>query len=113
MTKKQLGVAISRFRRENPEYSTWEGAHDQCFVASERFQNMLVDLKLIDFKNFESEFDVMQVSFWGKDHLPLPEEYKEHWVFRWRDIVVDWTARQFDPSAKWPEIRYTLWSPNE
>lgn len=76
--------------------ATPEGAHDQCVSESARFRLALIEVGI--FAEIVSGFRV--VTF--LDGIEVITN--GHVAVRVGDVVYDWTARQFDPDAKFPAI---------
>jgi hypothetical protein len=84
--------AIAKFAAEHSEYSTKDGAYDNCCKASGEFCSLL---RKMGVKNaFVDELSVVN----GVSH-------KAVFVGSLRKAIwIDWTARQFNPNAAFPEI---------
>jgi hypothetical protein len=89
--------AVGEFRRLYPGYSTQEGARMMCTRASAEFIDLLLARGVIG-----GGWEVMEYAV--IDGL-------SHWVARIGFVLVDWTARQFDPGADWPVmiVDFTCW----
>jgi hypothetical protein len=103
---KELIPAVLRFCQEFRLYGSSIGAENMCFEASVQFQEMLFEMDLISEEGRDKDWDVVKV--WElPDGTILPFSFKCHWVFRYRDVMIDWTARQFDETLAFPEVYRT------
>lgn len=82
-----------------------------CFYASVEFQELLFEMGLISEEGRERSWDVVKV--WElADGESLPEDCLSHWVFRYHDVFIDWTAKQFHSTMSFPEVfRTEEWEP--
>lgn len=81
---KQLSDAIETFKAQNLQWSTQSGALNQCHSASVRF------IAHLGLEGIRAEL--------------LSINQGEHVVVIVDGVMVDWTARQFDPDDDFPKI---------
>lgn len=103
---KELVPAVLRFSLENPQYGSFKGAFGMCFYASVDFQEILFAMGLISEEGRGRSWDVVKV--WElADGEGLSPECTFHWVFKYHDVLIDWSARQFSASYSFPEVYRT------
>lgn len=86
---------LDEFARLHPEYATQEGAKDCCVRASDGFISLLIARGFLEEKCPRWEWEVMEVDVVAG---------VSHYAARVGCVLVDWTARQFDPAAPWPKV---------
>lgn len=100
----KLTRALEEFVKRYPEYSTPDGAHDKCFMASIEFQEVMFEFGLIDEDGRETLWDVVEVAVTPYMSLDVNTKYKTHWVFLWSTTLIDVTSRQFDEALPYPTV---------
>ena len=107
MKAADLDDVIQSFRQSHPEYGTPEGAEDCCFTASCEFAEVCQEAGLpvcVKDEDGESIYDVLEVAgIEGQYHVDF-KRFRNHWVLRVGNYIVDWTARQINPSADFPVV---------
>ena len=83
----KLKAAIQEFAATHPEYSTKDGSNDKCREASGRFCEYL---RTVGITAMVDELAVVN----GVAHKAV----------RVGPLWIDWTSRQFNANAPWPEI---------
>lgn len=91
MISKKLDSLISKWCKEHDYLSTPYGAWGRCIVASEELAGYLID----------HDIDAELIRMTGYTY-----DGREHWAVWLEDeeLVVDTTARQFNPKAKYPLV---------
>ena len=84
-----IAKLINKFRAENPDLATQNGSADQCYSASMAFTKVLLGTGIQN-STIPSVF--------------VDESYTNHRVVKVDDLLIDWTARQYDPSAPFPLV---------
>lgn len=110
-----MSIVIEEMKGKYSSWSTPRGARDECTFASALFIKRL-------HKRFPEHMEGVQSGVQEITHHRFYEHHcgREgggHDVARVGQIIVDWTARQFNPQMAWPRIwreklpehlRYTL-----
>jgi hypothetical protein len=101
--------AFLPFARES-RWSTHSGAWNKCMEASDCFLHELERVGLegeIEYYDFEGkcctvdemDLDIREYPFSVEEDI-----HRNHWAVRVGNIIIDWTARQFNRTASFPAI---------
>lgn len=99
----ELQAAIDAFRpiAVAAKYNTQRGAYQQCTEASNDF---LLVLEEHGVTNATIEHFEVGIPEDAADYPPGHFNMGWHWAVRVGSLVIDWTARQFQPRAAFPLI---------
>jgi hypothetical protein len=113
--RKRLRAAIAKFykkaKREKWDKPTY--AKDMCNHASDDFLHCLARFKLeplaaiehYDFERTSWHTCTQEEAMYGRMRYPFPWCGQWHWAVRVGDnLIIDWTARQFDGKAPFPAM---------
>lgn len=89
-----LEAAIKQFAERNPEMRNWMGG---CIQASQEFRWYLHEMGI---KSEIWEILICLVT----DHEWYTSNHEVHTVVHAEDVVIDWTARQYNLEAPWPLV---------
>jgi len=113
--RKRLREAIEKFykraRRERwhkPEYAKCNCNHasDEFLHCLARFKiEHIADIEHYDFQKASWHTCTHEEAMYGRMRYPFPPAGQWHWAVRVGDnLIIDWTARQFDPEAPFPAM---------
>jgi hypothetical protein len=88
---RRLLRAVDEFSRQYPALATPAGARSMCQFASDAFCRMLFD------RGYAVSGEAMV------DEIAVVNGVS-HYAVLWEGYIFDWTARQFNPKALFPEI---------
>lgn len=95
--RKDIEVWVQDWRDENPDLYIPEYVYDQCHVETDRFIAFV--------KRWNKRITLRPIyGFKFGEFMGQPVIAQAHIAVRFRGIVLDWTARQFDPDAPVPKI---------
>lgn len=98
-----LMQAIEEFLpRAREEWDTPEKAEDNCNYASDEFLHLLKRFGIEGLiEHYEPEYHYMDNEDYPYD---FDGECQYHWAVRLGNIIIDWTARQFNEHAGLPAV---------
>lgn len=91
-----IDLACADFLLAHQEWATPEGARGQCSTASAAFLDLLLERKIITRRG-------QVTGEWDNEEVAVINGVS-HRVARVGDLLIDWTARQFNPNALFPMI---------
>ena len=95
--RKAMDVWVWDWRAENPGLYVPEYVYDRCHIESDRFIDLL--------RRHHRKIKVERIyGFKFGEWMGQPVITQAHVAVRYKGIVLDWTARQFDPQAPVPRI---------
>lgn len=96
------------------DFATQEGANGSCGLATDCFRRIVLDyypdlknIGEVHFSDLPRENSLIPCFLYSAAPHPYyqnPIEWGGHCVFRVGGWLIDWTARQFDPSAPFPLV---------
>ena len=101
--RSALRAAIESFvdYATREKWHTVQGANNRCNVASDAFLHVLSDHGIEgEIEHYERDVTLDRVEYPYGD---LGGCYY-HWAVRVGDMIIDWTARQFDKDAPFPAV---------
>lgn len=91
----ELQTVCNNFAKQHPSMAHPRGAALKSYNAVDEFFDACIEAGIISPEGKGSE--------WANEQLTVVQGVPHH-VARIGDLVIDWTARQFNPSVEWPKI---------
>jgi hypothetical protein len=91
---------VAKFARSHWDLKRADRAEDECFITSVEFQEALDDAGLLASCARGLVWDVVRVYTCKLYHMTAVN----HWVFRYGEDLIDFTAAQFDDTLPFPLV---------